>query len=73
MITYVLVKFVPESTDRTVIIVNPLVTSLLVYVVVGPLSPEPEAIVAAVSPGPDGDSEPVAAAVPQAAGPGGFG
>lgn len=52
---------------------TPLVTSLVVYVLVGLLSPEPDttadAIVAAVSPGPDGDGdrELVAAAVPQAA------
>ncbi|WP_328628865.1 Na+:solute symporter [Streptomyces sp. NBC_00353] len=74
LLGYVLVKFVLESTDQTVIIVTPLVTSLVVYVVVGLLSPEPDAtadaIVAAVSPAPDGDSEPVAAAVPQAAVPG---
>ncbi|MET7524396.1 enolase C-terminal domain-like protein [Streptomyces sp900116325] len=71
LLGYVLVKFVLESTDQTVIIVTPLVTSLVVYVVVGLLSPEPDAtadaIVAAVSPVPDGDSEPAAAAVPQAA------
>ncbi|MFF3059472.1 sodium:solute symporter family protein [Streptomyces sp. NPDC057909] len=74
LLGYVLVKFVLESTDQTVIIVTPLVTSLVVYVVVGLLSPEPDttadAIVAAVSPAPDGDSEPVADAVPQAAVPG---
>ncbi|MGW5273976.1 enolase C-terminal domain-like protein [Streptomyces sp. NPDC004044] len=74
LLGYVLVKFVLESTDQTVIIVTPLVTSLVVYVVVGLLGPEPDAtadaIVAAVSPAPDGDSEPVAAAVPQAAVPG---
>ncbi|WP_406435648.1 hypothetical protein [Streptomyces sp. NBC_01589] len=70
LLGHVLVKFVLESTDQTVIIVTPLVTSLVVYVVVGLLSPEPDAIVAAVSPTPDGDSEPVAAAVPQAAVPG---
>ncbi|MFE4956416.1 hypothetical protein ACFRCW_20480 [Streptomyces sp. NPDC056653] len=75
LLGYVLVKFVLESGDQTVIIVTPLVTSLVVYVVIGLLSPEPDAtadaIVAAVSPAPDGDSEPVAAAVPQAAVPGG--
>ena len=74
LLGYVLVKFVLESTDQTVIIVTPLVTSLVVYVVVGLLSPEPDAtadaIVAAVSPAPDGDNEPVAVAVPQAAVPG---
>nr|WTB29433.1 hypothetical protein OG781_07915 [Streptomyces sp. NBC_00830] len=73
LLGYVLVKFVLESTDQTAIIATPLVTSLVVYVVVGLLSPEPDttadAIVTAVSPGPDGDGELVAAAAPQAAVP----
>lgn len=76
LLGYVLVKFVLESTDQTVVIVTPLVTSLVVYVVVGLLGPEPDAtadaIVAAVSPAPDGDSdaEPAVTSVPQAAVPG---
>ncbi|MFE7331213.1 hypothetical protein ACFU8W_41105 [Streptomyces sp. NPDC057565] len=55
---------------------TPLVTSLVVYVVVGLLGQEPDAtadaIVAAVSPAPDGDSdaEPAVTAVPRAAVPG---
>ncbi|MFB6778800.1 sodium:solute symporter family protein [Streptomyces sp. NPDC056352] len=76
LLGYVLVKFVLESTDQTVVIVTPLVTSLVVYVVVGLLGPEldatADAIVAAVSPAPDGDSdaEPAVTSVPQAAVPG---
>ncbi|MFJ7945947.1 sodium:solute symporter family protein [Streptomyces sp. NPDC096354] len=71
LLGYVLVKFVLESTDQTVIIATPLVTSLVVYVLVGLLSPEPDttadAIVTAVSSGPDGEL--VAAAAPQVAVP----
>ncbi|MEV0749445.1 Na+:solute symporter (plasmid) [Streptomyces sp. NBC_00184] len=70
---YVLVKFVLDSTDQTLVIVTPLVTSLVVYVVVGLIAPEPDAtadaIVAAVS-GPDGDEEPAMAAQPQPVVPG---
>ncbi|WP_327424258.1 Na+:solute symporter [Streptomyces sp. NBC_01527] len=73
LLGYVLVKFVLESTDQTVIIATPLVTSLVVYLLVGLLSPEPDAtadaIVTAVSPGPDGDRELAAAAASQAAVP----
>ncbi|WP_406099167.1 sodium:solute symporter family protein [Streptomyces sp. NBC_01013] len=76
LIGYVLVKFVLDSTDQTLIIVTPLVTSLVVYVVVGLLAPEPDAtadaIVAAVS-GPDGDDEPAAAVQPQPVVPGSAG
>ncbi|MEU1471946.1 sodium:solute symporter family protein [Streptomyces sp. NPDC005761] len=73
---YVLVKFVLDSTDQTLIIVTPLVTSLVVYVVVGLLAPEPDAtadaIVAAVS-GPHGDDDPATAAQPQPVVPGSAG
>ncbi|MET7645216.1 sodium:solute symporter family protein [Streptomyces sp. NPDC005426] len=76
LIGYVLVKFVLDSTDQTLVIVTPLVTSLVVYVVAGLLAPEPDetadAIVAAVS-GPDGDDEPAAAARPQPVVPGSAG
>ncbi|MFI5632442.1 sodium:solute symporter family protein [Streptomyces sp. NPDC051664] len=73
LLGYVLVKFVLGSADQTAIIATPLVTSLVVYVVVGLLSPEPDAtadaIVAAVSPGSDGEGELVAAEAPQTAVP----
>jgi len=53
---------VRDSTDQTLVIVTPLVTSLVVYVVVGLIGPEPDdtadAIVAALSPLPgDGEQE----------------
>ncbi|MEU1351371.1 sodium:solute symporter family protein [Streptomyces sp. NPDC005776] len=76
LLGYVLVKFVLDSTDQTLVIVTPLVTSLVVYVVVGLLAPEPDAtadaIVAAVS-GPDGDDGPATAAQPQPVVPGSAG
>ncbi|MEV6794213.1 hypothetical protein AB0M87_20000 [Streptomyces sp. NPDC051320] len=57
LLGYVLVKFVLHSTDQTLAIVTPLVTSLAVHIGVGLLSPEgngtADAIVSAVSPGSD--------------------
>ncbi|MEV8568872.1 sodium:solute symporter family protein [Streptomyces sp. NPDC051322] len=61
LLGYVLVKFLLDSTDQTLLIVTPLVTSLVVYIGVGLLSPEgngtADAIVSAVSPGPDEGGE----------------
>ncbi|AXI76921.1 sodium:solute symporter family protein [Peterkaempfera bronchialis] len=60
LLGYVLVRFVIGSTDQTAVIATPLITSLVVYIGAGLLRPEPnpaaDAIVAAVSPGSDGDS-----------------
>ncbi|WP_328535333.1 sodium:solute symporter family protein [Streptomyces sp. NBC_00344] len=54
---YWIVKYGMGSADQTAIIVTPLVTSLVLYVVVGLVSPEPneaaDAIVVAVAPGGD--------------------
>ncbi|WP_055589743.1 sodium:solute symporter family protein [Peterkaempfera griseoplana] len=58
---YVLVKWGIGSTDQTVVIATPLITSLAVYVLAGLVLPEPDAeadaITAAVSPGPESGSE----------------
>lgn len=71
LLGYVLVKSVLESTDQTLVIVTPLVTSLVVYIAVGLISPEPDdtadAIVAALSPASDGDGEAVTATAAQPA------
>lgn len=67
---YALVKWGIGSTDQTAIIATPLITSLVVYIALGLLLPEPaeeaDAIVAAVSPGPGRDDEALSPAVQQA-------
>ncbi|AWL36950.1 MULTISPECIES: sodium:solute symporter family protein [Streptomyces] len=75
LLGYVLVKFVLDSADQTLVIVTPLATSLVVYLLVGLISPEPDdtadAIVAALSPAADGGETPTTDPAPRpAAAPG---
>ncbi|MGW1818261.1 hypothetical protein ACWCQM_32435 [Streptomyces sp. NPDC002125] len=73
LLGYLLVKFVLDSTDQTLVIVTPLATSLVVYIVVGLITSEPDdtadAITAALSPSPDEERAQAPAAGRPAASP----
>ncbi len=69
---YVLVRYGAGSTDQTVVIATPQLTSLVLYVALGLLMPEPnpdaDEIVATVSPGgPATDEQAAAPAGPEPA------